>query len=81
MGFVALPKTPANPARTWIFFVLINPEKLGNVGFRIQLTWFTCCLCSLRLAVFQNAAKTQIETQVEAGYQYQRAAMFIWQFL
>ena len=43
MGFVVLKTNPANPAKTWLF-VLINLDKLREVGSKTQLTWVTCSL-------------------------------------
>ena len=39
MAFVALATNPANAAKTYIFYVLMNPDKLGKPGFRAQITW------------------------------------------
>ena len=41
-GFVALATNPANSAKTWLLFVLMNPVRLDKAGSRAQLTWVTC---------------------------------------
>ena len=51
-GFVALATNPANPAKTWLLFVLMKPVRLDKSGSSAQLTWVTYSLGSPSLAGF-----------------------------
>ena len=44
MGFVASKTNPANPTKTELFNVLMNPATLGKLGSSTQLTWISWVL-------------------------------------
>ena len=66
MAFVALATNPADAAKTYIFYVLMNPDKLGKPGFRAQITWVSWFLessepSSMVLFLWKRTQKTQLK--------------------